>query len=70
MKISFLCKIMCARVCIYYLNRETIEVMDWPACSPDLNPTEHIWDILYRHILQHDHPPTTIQELEMTIRHE
>ena len=26
-----------ARVCMDYLNRETIEVMDWPARSPDLN---------------------------------
>ena len=27
-----------ARVCMDYLNRDTIEVMDWPARSPDFNP--------------------------------
>ena len=31
-----------ARVCIDYLYRETIEVIDWPTRSPDLNPIEYM----------------------------
>ncbi|KAI3354147.1 hypothetical protein L3Q82_018486, partial [Scortum barcoo] len=37
--------------------------MDWPARSPDLNPIEHIWDIMSRSIHQRHVAPQTVQEL-------
>ncbi|KAI3366544.1 hypothetical protein L3Q82_000676 [Scortum barcoo] len=41
-----------AGVCQQFLQDKGIDAMDWPARSPDLNPIEHIWDIMYRSIHQ------------------
>ncbi|GFU82792.1 transposable element Tcb2 transposase [Trichonephila clavipes] len=39
-----------ARLVENMLEAETIQRMEWPACSPDLNPIEHVLDMLGRHI--------------------
>ncbi|KAL0159693.1 hypothetical protein M9458_043418, partial [Cirrhinus mrigala] len=52
-----------AGVCQQFLQDEGIDAMDWPACSPDLNPIEHIWDIMSRSIHQRHVAPQTVQEL-------
>ncbi|CDQ78348.1 unnamed protein product [Oncorhynchus mykiss] len=44
-----------------FLQEEGINAIDWPARSPDLNPIEHIWDIMSHSI--HQHAPQTVQEL-------
>ncbi|GFX08593.1 transposable element Tcb2 transposase [Trichonephila clavipes] len=31
-----------------FLFEEGIVRMEWPACSPDMNPIEHVWDALER----------------------
>ena len=39
-----------ARVCRQFLNRNNVNVLHWPAVSPDMNPIEHIWDYLGRKV--------------------
>ena len=46
-----------------YLERETIVRMNWPSRSPDLNPIEHAWDLLYRAISSQIRLPNTRNEL-------
>ncbi|GFX53476.1 RIMS-binding protein 2 [Trichonephila clavipes] len=45
------------------LQSEDITRMDWPAYSPDLNPIEHVWDILGRRIAARQPPPTCLPKL-------
>ncbi|GFT84815.1 transposable element Tcb1 transposase [Trichonephila clavipes] len=46
---------------------EDITRMDWPAYSPDLNPREHVWDMLGRRIAARQPPPTCLPELRRAL---
>ena len=39
-----------ARICRRFVNRNNVNVLPWPAVSPDMNPIEHIWDYLGRKV--------------------
>ena len=39
-----------ARICRQFLNKNNVNVLPWPAVSPDMNPIELIWDYLGRKV--------------------
>ncbi|GFX01730.1 transposable element Tcb2 transposase [Trichonephila clavipes] len=49
---------------------EGIVRMEWPACSPDMNPIEHVCDALGRRVAGRQPPPQTLQELERALLEE
>ncbi|GFV63615.1 transposable element Tc3 transposase [Trichonephila clavipes] len=49
------------------LRSEDITRMDWSVYSPDLNPTEHVWDMLGRRIAACRPPPTCLTELRRAL---
>jgi transposase len=50
-----------SRAVTAYLQSEAVASVPWPAMSPDLNPIEHIWDML-GHRIQAREPPALHQE--------
>jgi transposase len=50
-----------------YLQSEAVTSVSWPAMSPDLNPIEHIWDMLGRRIQAREPPVQNILQLEAAI---
>ena len=58
-----------ARLTQDVLRRNNINVLPWPAKSPDLSPIEHLWDHLGRKVRERDYV-NNVQDLERALHKE
>ena len=49
-----------AAIYMDFFREHEICTMDWQALSPDVNPIEHLWDILDRRIRRRQNTPETL----------
>ena len=59
-----------ARIYTQFLEAQSVNVLPWPAYSPDMSPIEHVWDALDRHVQQCIPFPANIQQLRTAIEDE
>jgi transposase len=59
-----------ARAVTAYLQSEAVTYVPWTATSLDLNPTEHTWNMLGRHIHAWELSVQNIRQLEAALHRE
>lgn len=57
-----------ARTVMTYLDSQQVQLLPWPAYSPDMSPIEHVWDIVGRRLARDPRPVASTDELWLRIQ--
>ena len=52
-----------ARICQDFLQQNNVAVLPLHACSPDLSPIKHLWDVLDRRVRGRLNEPQNLEQL-------
>jgi hypothetical protein len=52
-----------ARVVRDYLTQQNVDLLPWPAVSPDLSPIEHIWNEMERRLRHLPNQPVALAKM-------
>lgn len=50
-----------------WFSEKSVEVLEWPACSPDCNPMENLWGIMVRSVYENNRQYNSLQELKTAV---
>jgi hypothetical protein len=50
-----------------YLTQQNVDLLPWPAVSPDLSPIEHVWDEMERWLRHLPNQPVTLAEMGLAL---
>jgi transposase len=59
-----------ARIVDQYLEQVGVQRLPWPACTPDLNLIEHVWDFFFRRVRRRQPRPETLNDLRVALEEE
>ncbi|KFM70162.1 Transposable element Tcb1 transposase, partial [Stegodyphus mimosarum] len=45
-----------ARIVKSFFAAQQVQLLPWPACSPDMSPIEHVWDVIGRRLARDPRP--------------
>ena len=52
-----------ARIVQAFFQRRWVSLHFWPARSPDMSPTDHVWDMVGRRLIRQGPPAPTLDAL-------
>ncbi|KFM59437.1 Transposable element Tc1 transposase, partial [Stegodyphus mimosarum] len=57
-----------ARIVKSFFAAQQVQLLPWPACSPDMSPIEHVWDVIGRRLARDPRPVASADELWIVVR--